>query len=179
MNAARRYALGLISLGAWLTARVPSHMVRNAAYRWVFRMHMAPGATVYGGVEVRAPWRVSIGRNSIVGHGCLLDGRRGLVIGENVNISSGAWIWTLQHDAHAPDFAAVGGPVTIGDRAWICTRATVLPGADVGEGAVVAAGAVVTGPVAPYTIVGGVPAREIGKRDRALTYELGLRIPFI
>jgi maltose O-acetyltransferase len=40
----------------------------------------------------------------------------------------------------------------------------------IGEGAVVASGAVVVKDVEPYTIVGGVPAREIGKRKRGQTY---------
>ncbi|ATA96061.1 DapH/DapD/GlmU-related protein (plasmid) [Sinorhizobium meliloti] len=54
--------------------------------------------------------------------------------------------------------------VTIGHDAWIGHGATVLPGVSVGNGAVIGAGAVVSKDVAPYTIVGGVPAKLI--RDR-------------
>lgn len=52
----------------------------------------------------------------------------------------------------------------IGDDVWIGERAILLDGINIGIGAVVAAGAVVTKDVAPYTIVGGVPAKEIKKR---------------
>jgi acetyltransferase-like isoleucine patch superfamily enzyme len=52
----------------------------------------------------------------------------------------------------------------IGDDVWIGERAILLDGINIGIGAVIAAGAVVTKDVAPYTIVGGVPAREINKR---------------
>lgn len=54
--------------------------------------------------------------------------------------------------------------VTIGHDVWIGHGATVLPGVTVGNGAVIGAGAVVSKDVAPYTIVGGVPARLIRER---------------
>lgn len=54
--------------------------------------------------------------------------------------------------------------VTIGHDVWIGHGAMVLPGVSIGDGAVLAAGAVVTRDVAPYTIVGGVPARPIRTR---------------
>ena len=54
--------------------------------------------------------------------------------------------------------------VTIGHDVWIGHGATLLPGVSVGNGAVVGAGAVVSRDVAPYTIVGGVPARLIRER---------------
>lgn len=54
--------------------------------------------------------------------------------------------------------------VTIGNDAWIGHAAIIMPGITVGDGAVIGSAAVVTKDVAPYTIVGGVPAKPI--RDR-------------
>ncbi|UJW75602.1 DapH/DapD/GlmU-related protein [Rhizobium sp. SL42] len=54
--------------------------------------------------------------------------------------------------------------VSIGHDVWIGHGATVLPGVTVGNGAVIGAGAVVSKDVAPYTIVGGVPAKLIRER---------------
>ena len=54
--------------------------------------------------------------------------------------------------------------VTIGHDVWIGHGVTILPGVTIGTGAVVGAGAVVAKDVAPYTVVGGVPARQIKRR---------------
>jgi virginiamycin A acetyltransferase len=47
---------------------------------------------------------------------------------------------------------------------WIGHDATIMPGVTIGSGAIIASGAVVTKDVAPYTIVGGNPARAIRQR---------------
>ncbi|MFB9224601.1 chloramphenicol acetyltransferase [Paracoccus cavernae] len=54
--------------------------------------------------------------------------------------------------------------VEIGHDVWIGHGVTVLPGLRIGNGAILAAGAVVTRDVAPYTIVGGIPARVLKER---------------
>lgn len=72
----------------------------------------------------------------------------------------------------APFFAARRArKVTIGHDTWLGHGSTVLPGVTVGDGAVVGAGAVVSKDVAPYTIVGGVPAKPIRERFDRRTAE--------
>lgn len=56
------------------------------------------------------------------------------------------------------------GNITIGHDVWIGADALILSGVSIGHGSIVAAGSVVSKNVAPYTVVGGVPARPIKKR---------------
>ena len=55
-------------------------------------------------------------------------------------------------------------PVTVGNDVWIGSNVVILQGTNIGDGAIIAAGAVVTKDVPSFSIVGGVPARIIGKR---------------
>ncbi len=177
----RAYAVGLYYLGLRFTAALPSMHLRNLILRSLYGLNLHKGAVLMGRFDLRRPRRIHIGRGTVVGDRCELDGREGLSIGQNVNISSEVKIYTLQHDYRLPGFPNSGGPVTVEDYAWLSTRCTILPGVTVGRGAVVAAGAVVTKDVAPLTVVGGIPATVIAQRPpEALGYcPADYRIPML
>lgn len=56
------------------------------------------------------------------------------------------------------------GDIVIGNDVWIGFEAVIMSGVTIGDGAIIASRAVVTKDVPPYTIVGGVPAKQIRKR---------------
>lgn len=152
---------------------IPSHHIRNFIYRYIFHVHLSENAVIYYGAEIRDHSKLYIGKGSIIGDKAILDARNGIEIGENVNFSSQVNIWTEQHDHRDSMFRCNSDDsfrVKIGNRAWIGPNVIILHSVTIGEGAVVAAGAVVTNDVAPFTIVGGVPAKKIGERNNNLTY---------
>lgn len=55
-------------------------------------------------------------------------------------------------------------PVTIGHDVWVGHGAIILPGVNIGTGAAIGAGAVVSKDIQPFSIVAGVPAKEIRNR---------------
>ena len=57
------------------------------------------------------------------------------------------------------------GKIIIEDDVWIGSNVVILPNVIIGKGSIVAAGAVVTSNVGSFSIVGGVPAKEIGTRN--------------
>ena len=152
---------------------VPVVSLRWVLYK-IFLKRLGYKTRISKRVDVRCPYRIQIGAYSNINKRSLLDGRGGnLVIGNNVDIAQEVNIWTLEHDYNDPNYTAKGEPVVIEDYVWIASRATILPGVHIGRGAVIAAGAVVTKNVPPMTIVGGVPAKVIGKREVEPQYKLG------
>ena len=179
----KRIAVALIAyLTNHVISAIPLYSARHAWYRLVLGIRLGHGAAVCMGqfVWFFSPSQVrrdgvTIGAHAIINRDCCLDFRGPVRIGRNASISPYVTILTTQHLMDAPDFPTATHGVTIGDYAWIGVRAVVMPGVTVGEGAVVAAGAVVTKDVAPYTVVGGVPARPIGTRRRPARYTLRFR----
>ena len=156
------------------TGYVPFHHYRRLVYR-IFGVSIGKGSSIHMFASFYNPVNIYIGRDTIIGERAVLDGRAKLSIGDHVDIASEVMIYNAQHDIHSKDFTKPQyGEVVINDYVFIGPRAIILPGVTIGRGAVVGAGAVVTKDVEPLTIVGGVPAKEIGKRDGdTLTYKLG------
>lgn len=153
---------------------LPSNRLRRLLWRSL-GVKIGRHTSVHRNCRFYRPGQVRVGDHCVILRGVLLDGRMGVEIEANVNISEGVLIFSLHHDMSSPTFEASGGPVHIEDHVFIGARAVILPGVTIGRGAVVAAGAVVTKDVAPLSMVGGVPAHAIGTRPDVLTYTLDYR----
>lgn len=92
-----------------------------------------------------------------------------VVIGEGSIVGGGAMIIDTDFHSCNPDGTwgtdpkSVSHPVQIGKRCFIGARAVILKGVTIGDHAVIGAGAVVSRDVAPYAIVAGNPAVEVGR----------------
>jgi acetyltransferase-like isoleucine patch superfamily enzyme len=157
----------------WILGYIPFHAVRKIIFR-LAGVKIGRRSTIHIGCRFYQPRNVTIGDGTIIGDHATLDGRAPLKIGHHVDIASQVMIFNSQHDIHSEDMRPVEKPVEIGNHVFIGPRAIILPGVKIGHGAVIAAGAVVTKNVSEKTVVGGVPAKEIGPRKVSdLRYRLG------
>ncbi|WP_342076454.1 acyltransferase [Yoonia sp. SS1-5] len=94
-----------------------------------------------------------------------LDTTGGLTLGAGVLISEGVVVYTHDHGLD-PRAAPEILPKTIAEDAWIGMRAVIMPQCRrIGRAAVIGAGAIVTRDVPPGAIVGGNPARILGRKQ--------------
>ncbi|TDX01774.1 acyltransferase [Dinghuibacter silviterrae] len=156
-------------------SKIPIHFIRLPLVRCY--VILGKGSNVLPNVKIlnRKFKRdfIQIGDHSVVNPSCLLDGREArIIIGNNVDIARGSWIFTLEHDPQSNLFSSRSGDVVIEDYVWIASRVTILPGVRIGRGSVIASGAVVTKDIPPMSIAGGVPAKVIGQRTSTLDYTI-------
>lgn len=112
--------------------------------------------------------RITVGARTFIGAGTELDVMQSVEIGDQTLVAPGCFITDHNHgiavDRRINQQPCHAAPVKIGSDVWIAAKVCILPGVTIGDGAVVGAGAVVRESVNPYSIVAGVPAREVGRR---------------
>ena len=157
---------------------VPIHSIRKIFYI-ASGINMPFNSTIHIGANFFNPSNITIGKDTIIGDHCFLDGRAKLNIGNHVGIASQVLIYNDEHDIHSDNYENSFGPVEIGDYVFIGPRAIILPNIKIGKGAVVAAGAVVTKNIPDFEIRGGIPAQKIANRlNKNPNYKLGRAMLF-
>lgn len=131
--------------------------------------HVGNNVNIRPNIKFAIGSNISIGDNSGIGDRCFLQDIGSINIGADVLMAPEVMIYTSNHEMRKDELIRKQGikisEVIIEDDVWIGARAIILPGVRISKGAVVAAGAVVAKDVAPFSIVGGVPAKVLGFRQ--------------
>lgn len=180
-----------VTLFGWIPTPLGT-LLRNLAYRPF--MKRLGAARIGTGVDFTAPGNMSLADGVRIGRHCILTAQNGelvmheraavsanvhlgaddgrIEIGPRTAIGTGTVLRAANHrvdrvDVPMMDQGHVPGEIVLDEDVWVGANCVIVAGVHVGKGAVVGAGAVVTKDVAPYAIVGGVPARVIGRRKGA------------
>lgn len=141
--------------------------LRDRFYTYYARCLFNTKVYAYGKFDVGISKNIRIGKNSRINKGVYIQGRCGVDIGENVILSTRVMIFDSGLDMNlitsSNNLPHIESFVKIENNVWIGAGAIVIPGITIGHHSVIAAGSVVTKDVAPYSLVGGNPAKFIKK----------------
>lgn len=149
------------------------HIDKNVEFmRYPHNIHVGDGVVVKEGARIcscNEKAQIRIGARTTVGYHTFIFASASITVGDDCLIAPFVYLVDSNHGARRderinrqPNTTA---PIVIGNDVWIGAKATVLSGVTIGDGAIIASGAMVNRDVAPYTIVGGTPAKVIGERE--------------
>jgi len=133
----------------------------------LFGAKIGKGVCIKPGVNVKYPWRLTVGSYTWIGENAWIDNLDEVHIGQHVCISQGALLLCGNHDYKSSTFDLVTGKITIGDGAWIGAKAVVGPGVNIGRMAVLAVGSVTGTDLEEGNVYRGNPAEFIRERKTA------------
>jgi putative colanic acid biosynthesis acetyltransferase WcaF len=142
----------------------PFHAWRSLILR-CFGARIGRNCHIYPACTIWAPWNLHCEEGAAIADGAVIYNAAPVRLGVHAIVSQGAYICTASHDIQDPAFPMTSAPISIGDYAWICARASVLPGVVIETGAVLALGSVASKRLEAWHVYAGVPARCIGERS--------------
>lgn len=152
------------------------------AYEFKLRLNHCYYHAILNGIEKKLiisgrlyclyPQKLKIGKHCCFNDGVIMHCGGGIVMGNNVTISTDAKIITRSYDTsnwieqcwvNEPDKKHIAEEIYLGDHTWVGASAIILPGVRItGKGVIIAGGSVVTKSCEEdYVVLGGNPAKVI------------------
>lgn len=131
----------------------------------IFGARVGVGVMIKPGVNIKYPWRLTIGDWSWIGEDVWIDNLANVTIGSHVCISQGAMLLTGNHNYKSSKFDLIVAPIILDEGCWIGARSTVCPGVHGREYAVLAVGSIATKSMEARTIYQGNPALPTRSRS--------------
>ncbi len=149
-----------VALNHWLGFRFRAMLGKH-----IFK-HIGKNVKIFHGVEFSFGYNLTLEDDCVIHKYVMLDDRAALTIRKGTSISDYAAVFSHAHDANDSSIVE-NRPMTIGPGARLTYHSSIMAGVQVGEGGMVGAMGVATHDVAPQSIVGGIPARQIKIKDQA------------
>jgi putative colanic acid biosynthesis acetyltransferase WcaF len=143
---------------------------RKTARKWKLFLLRFFGAkihstcTVYSFSKIYMPWNLEMKEYATIAGNVIIENAAKVTIESYATVSQYSYLCTASHDIRENDFPQFSKPIIIGKRSWVSAKCFIGPGVTIGEGSVLGATSSVFKDVEAWTIVGGNPAKIIGKR---------------
>ena len=145
--------------GLWLPYGLKRILLR------LFGASIGIGVVIKPRVEIKYPWKLSVGDYAWIGEHVWIDNHDDVTIGDHACISQGALLLAGNHNFSKTSFDLIVKPIVIGEGAWIGAKAIVTQGVTIGTHALLTVGSIASNNLDPYTINKGNPAEKIKDRE--------------
>ncbi len=129
-----------------------------------FGAKVGKGVNIKPSVNIKYPWRLTIGNNVWIGEKVWIDNLAEVEIGDNSCISQGAFLLTGNHDYSKSSFNLITKPIVIEEGVWICAKSTVYPNVVCKSHSVLLSNSVADSDLEEYSLCKGNPAKKIKNR---------------
>lgn len=130
----------------------------------LFGAKIGHGVVIKPHVNIKYPWKLTIGNHCWLGEGIWIDNLDTVTIEDHVCISQGAFLICGNHDFTTTGFDLTVAPIVLKSGCWIGAKSIVCPGVTVGNHAVLTLASVASQHLEPYGIYRGNPAERIKTR---------------
>ncbi len=158
----------------WIALQLKSVLAEATPVRFSNTSNLTTGKDSFhnGNFEIRGKGKLKIGSYCALGKDIKI-----ITSNHNYNFASlqyGFYNRYFNQKPYSQDAASLneGYAVIIEHDVWIGDNVIILPNVTIATGAIIAAGSVVSKDVAAYTIVGGVPAKQIKDRFDSQTKQM-------
>jgi len=152
-----------VNLLFFISPVLPISALKLALLR-MFGAKIGRGVVIKPAVNIKYPWKLSIGDYSWIGEKAWIDNLDQVSIGSNCCISQGAMLLCGNHNFKKAGFDLITLPITLEDGAWIGAHSVVCPGVTCKSHSVLAVNSVATKNLEPYFIYQGNPAIQVKER---------------
>lgn len=147
----------------YFICNIPCWHIRKLLYQ-LLGMKIGKNTRINMKVLVWDPWKISIGDDTIINEYAFLDGRGGLLIGDNTSIAMWVVIYSSSHYSDSPTFEYYTKPTSIGNCCWVCARSIILPGSSIADRVIIGANTVFKGDAHEQEIYSGNPCKLVKNR---------------
>ena len=130
----------------------------------LFGAKIGKGVVIKPKVNIKYPWKLSIGDYSWIGEKVWIDNLDNVIIGKNCCLSQESMLLSGNHDYKKSSFDLIIKPITLEDGSWVGAKTVICPGVTLHNNSILSVGSIATKNLDPNSIYQGNPAIKIKNR---------------
>lgn len=162
-NALIRFIWYYINVTFINTYFLPSSSLKKFLLK-LFGAKIGIGVVIKPKVNIKYPWKLTIGNYTWIGEQVWIDNLDDVIIGESCCLSQGAMLLCGNHDFKKTSFDLIVKPITLKNGSWVGAKSVVCPGVTLEENAILSVGSIATTNLNANSIYQGNPALKIKDR---------------